>query len=198
MAIDVKTVAKLRAMTGAGMMDAKAALEAASGDLDKAVDHLRQAGRARADKKAGRTAAAGLIDAYVHMGRVGAIVEVNCETDFVARTDEFKQFTRDIAMQVAASHPEYVSRANVPQPVIDNEKKVYKTQEKGKPADVLDKIIAGKLDKFYSQVCLLEQPFIKDEDKTIEDYLKEIVGKLGENVVIADFARLELGGSDGE
>lgn len=196
MSVDPKLVVKLRQQTGAGMNDAKEALQAADGDMDKATEVLRQKGQAKADKKAGRETKAGLVDSYIHMGRIGAMVEVNCETDFVARTDEFKDFTHNIAMHVAAAHPDYVHRDEVPERLVEAEKKIIQEQEGTKPQDVLDKIMTGKLEKFYAAVCLLEQPYVKDEDKTVEEYLKEVVGQLGENIVIARFARLELGGSD--
>lgn len=198
MAVDVKAIAKLRSVTGAGMMDAKAALEEAKGDMDKAIEVLRTRGHAKADKKAGRATTAGLVDAYVHMGRVGALVVVNCETDFVAKTDEFKTFVRDIAMQVTAAHPRYAEPDNIPQDVIEKEKKIYADEVKDKPAEVAEKIIEGKLAKFYEQVCLFKQPFIKDDSKTIEEYLKETIAKLGENIVIAGFSRRELGANHDE
>lgn len=196
MATSPQDVKQLRDATGAGMMDAKKALEAAGGDHDKAVEVLRQKGQSKAAKRSERSVESGLIDSYVHMGRVGALVEIQCETDFVARTDDFQAFVHDIAMHVAAADPTYLRPEDVPEDVIEGEKQTYKSELEGKPADVGEKIIAGKLDKFYEQVCLQRQPFIKDPDKTIEDYQTELIAKLGENVVITRFARMELGVRD--
>lgn len=192
MAISAADIKKLRDETGVGMMDAKKALSEANGNREKAIELLRKKGQAKAAKKAERAANAGLLDAYVHMGRVGAMVVVNCETDFVARTDDFKNFVHDLAMHVAASAPEYLKPEDVPKKVVDKEKEIYTDDIKGKPEDIADKILTGKLEKFYEQVCLLNQPFIKDPDKTIGDYQTELVAKLGENIVIAKFERMEL------
>lgn len=193
MPISPQNVKKLRDMTGAGMMDAKAALEAAAGDLEKAIEHLRKAGQASAAKRGDREAKAGIIESYTHSGRIGVLVEVNCETDFVARTEDFKSFAHDVAMQVAATAPDYIKPEDVPAEVIDREKAVYGADTKGKPAEVADKIVAGKLDKFYSEVCLVKQPFIKDDKTTIEQLLIDLIAKLGENIVIRRISRFELG-----
>lgn len=193
MAVTVDAIKQLRATTGAGMMDAKRALEEAGGDSNRAVEILRQCGQAKATKRAEREAKAGLVDAYVHMHRVAALVEVNCETDFVARTDDFREFARDVAMQVAASSPSYLAPEDVPAEAVEAEKAVLAAELDGKPTEIVDKITTGKLDKYYAQVCLLRQPFIKDDAKTIEQYLSELITKTGENIVIARFARMELG-----
>ena len=195
MSIAAETVKQLRDATGAGMMDAKKALEETGGDYDKAIEWLRQKGESKAEKRAERSAESGMVHAYVHMDRVGAMVEVNCETDFVARTEDFQNFVHDVAMHVAAAQPEYLTSDDVPESVVEKEKDVYKSELEGKPEDVQDKIMSGKLDKFYEGVCLLKQPFIKDPDKTIEDYQTELIAKLGENIVIARFERMELGES---
>jgi elongation factor Ts len=193
MAIAIEDIKKLRDATGAGMMKAKEALEATSGDFDAAVEHLRKSGAASAAKKADREAREGVIEGYVHSGRIGVLVEINCETDFVARTDDFKTFARDIAMHIAAANPQYLAPADVPAEVVDGEKRVYAEETKGKPEEIAAKIIDGKLAKFYDQVCLVKQPFIKDPDKSIETLTAELVGKLGENIVIRQFKRMELG-----
>ena len=193
MATDVKAIQKLREATGVGMMDAKKALEEANGDQDKAVEVLRKKGQAKAAKRAEREAKAGVIESYVHMDRVGVLVEVNCETDFVARTDDFRQLTRDLAMQVAATNPQYVTPDEVPEDVVNAEKEVYKADIEGKPENVQEQILSGRLEKFYAEVCLLKQPFIKDGDKTVEAVVTEAIAKLGENIVVSRFARFELG-----
>lgn len=192
MSITPADIKKLRDETGVGMMDAKKALEEAGGDREKAIEVLRKKGQAKAAKRADRTADAGLVEAYVHMRRVGAMVVVNCETDFVARTDDFKDFAHDVAMHVAAAAPQYLKPEDVPSDVVDKEKEIYADDIKGKPPEIAEKILNGKLDKFYEQSCLLNQPFIKDNDKTIADYQTELIAKLGENIVIADFKRMEL------
>lgn len=191
----IENIKKLRAQTGAGMNDAKAALEEAGGDYDKAVDVLRQKGIAKAAKKSEREAKAGLVDSYVHMGRVGALVEINCETDFVAKTPDFKNFVHEIAMQVAAANPLYLNPADVPAEVISKEKQLYKAELKGqkKPASVIDKIVTGKLEKYYQEVCLLNQPSIKEPDKSVQELLTAAITKLGENIIISRFERFELG-----
>ena len=196
MSISAETVKKLRDTTGAGMMDAKKALEETEGDYDKAVEWLRKKGESKAEKRSERSAESGMVHSYVHMDRVGALVEVNCETDFVARTEDFKDFVHDVAMHVAASSPNYLKPEDVPEDEIQQEKAVYESEIEGKPEDVQEKIISGKLDKFYESVCLLKQRFIKDPDKTIEDYQTELIAKLGENIVISKFSRIELGESD--
>ncbi len=190
---NIDDVKKLREMTGAGFSSAKEALDEANGDMDKAVELLRKKGLASAAKKASREAKQGLIEAYTHGGRLGALVEVNCETDFVARTDDFKTFVHDIAMHVAASNPEYLSPESIPEEDIEKEKEIYRAEIKGKPAEVAEKIVAGKLEKYYSDVCLTKQPFIKDPDKNVEELMTELIAKIGENVVIRRFERWELG-----
>lgn len=196
MAVTAEMVKNLRERTGAGMMDCKKALAETDGDMDKAIAYLREKGLASAAKKAGRVAAEGLVDSYIHLnGRIGVLVEVNCETDFVAATDDFKQFVKDIAMQIAASKPEYVSREDVPAQVVEHEKEIYRAQvaNEGKPPQVVEKIVEGRLEKFYKEICLLDQPFIKDSDHTIRELLTEKISKIGENIVIRRFARFERG-----
>jgi elongation factor Ts len=192
-AVDVATIKKLRDMTGAGMMDAKGALEESGGDVDKAVEVLRKKGAAGAAKRADREAKAGMIASYTHGDKIGVLVEVNCETDFVARTDDFRTFARDIAMHVAATSPEYLSPEEVPAEVTEKERKFYAEEAADKPENVREKIIAGKLAKYYEQICLLKQPFVKDPDKSVEQLVTEISAKTGENIVVRRFARLELG-----
>jgi elongation factor Ts len=194
MAIAVEDIKKLRDQTGAGMMKAKEALEHSGGDFDAAVKYLREKGEATAAKKSDREARAGVIEGYVHGGRIGVLVEVNCETDFVARTDDFKEFVRDIAMHIAATNPEYLNPEAVPADVIESEKSIYRKEVEGKPAEILEKIVDGKLAKFYEQVCLVNQPFVKDPDTTIGKLTTDLVAKLGENIVIRRFERMELGG----
>lgn len=189
-------VKELRERTGAGMMDCKNALVATGGDMEKAIDFLREKGLAAAAKKAGRIATEGVVDSYIHGGgRIGVLVEVNCETDFVAKTDEFRSFVRDIAMQVAASKPEYVRREDVPEEVVAREKQILAAQaaNEGKPEKIIEKMVKGRLEKFFKEVCLLEQPFIKDPDKTVQDILNEKIAKMGENISIRRFTRYELG-----
>lgn len=195
MQVKIEDIQKLRAATGAGMMDAKAALEEAKGDYDKAVEVMRVKGLAKAEKKADRAVSAGVVQSYIHNEKIGALVEINCETDFVARTDDFKQFARDIAMHVAAASPLYVNETDVDPAVLKKETDILTKEvvESGKPKEHAQKIVDGKLAKWYEEVCLLKQPFIKDPDKTIEQLTKELVAKLGENIVIARFARIELG-----
>lgn len=191
--IAAETVKQLRDATGAGMMDAKQALQESDGDFDQAIEWLRKKGESRAEKRAERSTESGMVHAYVHMDRVGAMVEVQCETDFVARTDDFQTFVHDLAMQVTAAGPRYVRPEDIPEEELDRERSVYVSETEGKPEDVKDKIIEGKLEKYYEQVCLLKQPFIKDPDKTIEQYQTELIAKLGENVVVKRFAYMELG-----
>jgi len=198
MSFSAQDVKKLRDATNAGMMDCKRALEETGGDFDKAVTWLREKGIASAAKRADREANEGTIAAYVHMGgKIGVLVEVNCETDFVARTDEFQAFARDLCLQVCSAAPRWVGRDDVPQEAIDAEKAVYIAQAKdsGKPEKIQDKIAEGRLNKWYSQVCLLEQEFVKDPDVTIESLLQELSGKLGERMSIRRFARFQLGES---
>lgn len=194
MAISVEDIKKLRDQTGAGMMKAKEALEAAGGDFDAAVKYLREKGEASAAKKSDREARAGIIEGYVHGGRIGVLVEVNCETDFVARTDDFKAFVRDVAMHIAAAGPEYLNPEAVPAEVVESEKAIYRKEVEGKPAEIMDKIIDGKLAKYYEQVCLVNQPFVKDPDVTIGKLTTDLIAKLGENIVIRRYERMELGG----
>jgi len=193
MPIVASEIKKLRDETGAGMMKAKEALEATSGDFEQAVQYLREKGEATAAKKADREALAGLIEAYVHGGRIGVLVEVNCETDFVARTPDFKEFVRDIALQVAATNPEYLSPEAVPAEVVEREKAIYAREAEGKPEAVIGKIVDGKLAKYYEQACLTRQPFVKDPDLSVAKLTTNLVAKLGENIVIRRFARWELG-----
>ena len=194
--VTAEMVKELRERTGAGMMDCKKALVAADGDIEKAIDELRTKGLASAAKKASRVASEGVVTSYIHAGgRIGVLVEVNCETDFVGKTAEFKQLAYDIAMQIAASNPDYVSREDVPEQVITHEKEVLKAQalEEGKPEKVIDKMVEGRLEKFYKERCLLEQPFIKDPDKTVQELIHEHVARIGENINVRRFARYELG-----
>lgn len=194
--ITAEMVKKLRTLTGAGMMDCKKALVEANGDQEKAVTLLREKGLASAAKRAGRIAAQGVVDAYIHMGgKVGVLVEVNCETDFVARNEEFKDFVKDICLQVAATNPLYLSRENVPVAILEQEKEILRKQAlcEGKPEKIVEKIIGGRLEKFFQENCLLEQLFIKDDKKTIQELLKEKMAKIGENIVIRRFMRFEMG-----
>ncbi|GAB6875756.1 translation elongation factor Ts [Thermaerobacter litoralis] len=198
MAVSAKQVAELRARTGAGMMDCKKALEQAGGDLDKAAELLREWGMAAAAKKASRETAEGLVHAYIHgQGRIGVLIEVNCETDFVAATDDFRQLVHELAMQVAATAPQYVRRDDVPAEVVEREREVLRRQAEaeGKPAPIVEKIVEGRLDKFFSQVCLEEQPYIRDDSITVGDLIKQTIAKLGENIRVRRFARFELGGA---
>jgi len=192
--IEVADIKKLREMTGAGMMDAKKALVEASGDMEAAVTALRKKGAARVAKRGDREAKEGVIESYVHGGKIGVLVEVNCETDFVARTDDFKAFARDMALHIAAANPQYLDTDNVPEAEIAKEKEVFAADVEGKPAEIADKIIDGKLAKFYESVCLVKQPFIKDPDQTIEQMMTDLSSKLGERIVIRQFKRIELGG----
>ena len=194
--ITATMVKELREKSGAGMMDCKKALQETDGDLEKSVELLRKKGIAAAEKRADRAANEGRIESYIHPGsKLGVIVEVNCETDFVANTDDFKNFTHDIAMHVAASAPRFVKREDVDQESIDKEMEIYKDQAKaqGKPENIIEKIAAGKLDKFYSEICLMEQPFVKDPNISIKDLLTETIAKLGENITINKFSRLKIG-----
>jgi elongation factor Ts len=193
-AIDPKVVKQLREKTNAGMMDCKRALEEAGGDLAKAEAILRTKGIASASKKATRATKEGIVASYIHLqGKVGVLVEVNCETDFVAKNENFRAFVKDITLHIAAAHPLYVSREDVPGKLIEAEREIYKAQVKGKPANVTEKIVDGKLDKFYSTVCLLEQGFIKNPDVTIKDLLSSKIAELGENIVIRRFTRYLVG-----
>ena len=187
-------VKQLREKTNAGMMDCKKALVEAGGDLEKAEDILRKKGIASASKKASRSVKEGVVASYIHLqGKVGVLVEVNCETDFVAKNDIFREFVKDLTLHIAAAHPVYVVRDEVPEAVIEREREIYQEQVKGKPANVVEKIVDGKLDKFYGSVCLLDQAFIKDPDKTIKDLVASKIAELGENIVIRRFARFAVG-----
>jgi len=191
---ETASVKKLRDKTGAGYMNCRRALQATGWDIEKAVDHLRKEGAKIADKKRMRTTNMGKVEAYIHGGgRIGTLVEINCETDFVARTEEFSKFVKDVAMQVAASAPTYVERSEVPEDVIQREKGVLEETIKDKPANVVEKIVKGKLDKFYQEICLLEQPYIKDDKVTIQEYLTQTIAKVGENIRIRRFSRYVLG-----
>ena len=196
MEISASAVKELRDKTGAGMMDCKKALGESGGDVQKAIDYLRQKGLAAAAKKADRVAADGAVGAYVHPGgKIGVLVEINCETDFVARTAEFQMLVKDIAMQVAAANPKYVKREEVSPQDLDKEKSIYRQQalETGKPEKVVDKIVDGKIERFYSEVCLLEQAFIKDPDKKVAEVVNDAIARLGENIQVRRFARYHLG-----
>ena len=195
-AISAEMVRDLREKTGAGMMDCKKALQESQGDFEKAVEFLRKQGLATAAKKAGRTAAEGLVEAYIHLGgKIGVLIEVNCETDFVAKNIEFHSLVRDLAMQVAATNPQFVTIEDVPESVANHEKEILKSQAlaEGKPAHVVEKMIEGRIQKFFGEVCLIEQPFIKDMDKTIKTLISEHVAKFGENIVVRRFSRFQVG-----
>lgn len=194
--ITAALVKELRERTGAGMMDCKKALAATEGDMDKAIDFLREKGLAAAAKKAGRIAAEGLVESYIHGGgRIGVLVEVNCETDFVAKTDAFKSLVKDIAMHIAAANPSYMRREEVPAAELEHEKMVLSEQARneGKPEKIIEKMVTGRIEKYYKEVCLLEQPFVKDPDKTISDLITESIAKIGENIAIRRFTRYQLG-----
>ena len=196
MEVSASMVKDLREKTGAGMMDCKKALSETGGDFQKAVDYLRQKGLATAAKRAGRIASEGRIGSYIHAGgKIGVMVEVNCETDFVAKTDDFQGFAKDVAMHIAASNPSYVRREEVPSEVLEREKEIYRAQARDakKPEKIIDKIVDGKLEKFYGEACLLEQPFVKDPDITIQDLLNGFIGKVGEKVEIRRFTRFQVG-----
>ncbi len=196
MTIDASIVKDLRGRTGAGIMDCKEALLDSDGNVEKAVDFLRKKGIAKAEKKAGREADQGAVLSYIHPGnRIGVLVEVNCETDFVAKTDGFQTFVKDVAMQIAATNPLSVTRDGIDSVVVDKEKEIFTEQAKlsGKPDNVLEKIIEGRIEKFYQENCLLEQSFIKDSDKSVQDILMETIATLGENISIARFSRFEVG-----
>ena len=196
MEISTEMVKDLRQRTGAGIIDCKAALHEAKGDMEGAIEYLRRKGLATAAKKAGRIATDGLVSSYIHAGgKMGVLVEVNCETDFVARTEDFQSFVKNIAMHVAAANPQYIRREDVPAEVIEKEKRIYRDQarDSGKPEKVLDKIVEGKLERFFSEACLLEQTFIRDSDLTVREVLEATIAKVGENISIRRFARFQLG-----
>lgn len=196
MAVDAKSVKELRERTQAGLADCKKALEACGGDMDKAADYLREKGLSTAGKKAGRIASEGVVESYIHgNGRIGVLVEVNCETDFVARNEVFKSFVRDVAMQIAAASPLYVAQEDVPADALDKEAAILRAQalNEGKPEKIVDKIVAGRISKYYDDYCLLEQSFVKDPDRKVKDILTEKIATLGENIKIRRFVRFEMG-----
>jgi elongation factor Ts len=194
--IPASQVKQLREITGAGMMECKKALQESGGDLDRAQEILRERGLAGVEKRKGRVAGDGVVESYIHgEGRIGVLVEINCETDFVARTEEFRELAREVAMQVAAQSPRWVSRDEVPDDVVESERKVYaeRARQLGKPENVLDKIVDGMLDSFYKETVLLDQPYIREGSKSVDDLVKEVASKVGENVVIRRFVRYQLG-----
>jgi len=194
--ISASDVKKLREKTGVGFMDCKRALEETKGDFDKAIELLRKQGIAVAQKRSGRATAQGIVGSYIHMGgKIGVLVEVNCETDFVAKSDEFKNFVKDIAMHIAASSPRWLSKEDVPTDVLEKEKDILKDQalKSGKPEKVIGRIVEGKISKFFTENCLMEQPFVKNTDMTIKQYLEELMGKTGEKCVIRRFTRYQMG-----
>lgn len=195
MAVTAQMVKELRGMTSAGMMDCKKALVETDGNMDEAVKLLREKGLAKAAKKSDRVASEGIVMSYIHGGRIGVLVEINSETDFVAKLDEFQAFAKDIAMQVAASNPKYVKRDEVPEAILNEEREILRQQalNEGKPEKIVDKMVEGRIEKYYKENCLLEQPFIKDPDKTIENLVIEKVAKIGENISIRRFVRYEVG-----
>lgn len=196
MEISLEIIKELREKTGCGMMDCKAALNETKGNMDKAIEHLRKKGFAAMNKRAERVASQGIVESYVHLGgKIGVLVEVNCETDFVARNSDFQAFARDLAMQVAASNPQYIAKEEVPADVLEKEKDILRQQTiaSGKPANIADKIVEGKLSKFYEEICLMEQAFIKDPAKKIKDLLADLAVKIGENIIIRRFVRYQLG-----
>lgn len=194
--IKASVVKELRDKTGAGMMDCKKALKECDGDLDAAAKFLREKGIANADKRSGRATSEGVVFSYIHPGnKIGTIVEINCETDFVARNEQYLEMAKDIAMHIAASNPQFVTRDEVPEDVVNAEREILINQakESGKPDNVIEKMVAGRIDKFYGQICLMEQPFIKEMNQTVEEYLKDIISKTGENIKIRRFTRYQLG-----
>jgi elongation factor Ts len=194
--IKAESVKELRERTGAGIMDCKKALQETNGDMEKAVVYLREQGITAAAKKAGRATKEGMVEAYIHPGgKIGVLIEVNCETDFVAKTDDFKYLCRELAMQVAAANPGYVNREDVPEERIQSEKEILETQARneGKPDKVIEKIVTGRMNKFYQDVCLFEQPYIRDTDMTVRDLVNQYIAKLGENIVVRRFCRFQLG-----
>jgi elongation factor Ts len=196
MAVSASAVKELREKTGAGMLDCKKALDETDGNIEKAAEYLREKGLAAAAKKGGRIATEGVVEAYIHAGgRIGVLVEINCETDFVGKTEQFKEFARDIAMQIAAASPRYVRREEVSAEELEKEKEILRAQalNEGKPEKIVDKMVEGRINKYYEEFCLLEQSFIKDPDKTIDTLLKEKIATIGENISIRRFVRYELG-----
>jgi len=196
MEISVELVKDLRQRTGAGVVDCKKALQEAKGNMDAAIDYLRRKGLATAAKKAGRIATDGLVSSYIHAGgKMGVLVEINCETDFVAKTEDFQSFVKNIAMHIAAANPQYIRREEVLEEVLEKERDIYRTQalDAGKPQKVIDKIVEGKMERFYSEVCLLEQTYVRDSDLTIKELLDALIAKIGENITIRRFTRFQLG-----
>ena len=196
MAITAAQVKELREITGVGMMECKKALVETNGNMEQAMEWLRKKGIASAEKKAGRVAAEGIVESYIHMGgKIGVMIEVNCETDFVAKTPEFKAFVRDIAMHIAAANPSYLNRDEVPAGILDKEKEILRAQalNEGKPEKIVDKMVEGRVEKFYKENCLVDQPFVKDPDKTITQYVNERIQMTGENIKIRRFVRYEMG-----
>jgi elongation factor Ts len=196
MEISIELVKDLRQRTGAGVIDCKTALQEANGNMEAAIDYLRRKGLATAAKKAGRIATDGLVSSYIHAGgKMGVLVEINCETDFVAKTEDFQTFVKNIAMHVAAANPQYIRREEIPEEVLERERAIYRTQaqEAGKPQKIIDKIVEGKMERFYSEVCLLEQTYVRDSDLTIKELLDAMIAKIGENITIRRFARFQLG-----
>ncbi len=194
--ISAQMVKELRAATGSGIMDCKKVLAEADGDMDKAIELLRKKGLAKAAKRAGRSTSEGIIYSYIHTGaKLGVLLEVNCESDFVAKTEDFSNFAKDIAMHIAAANPAGLTSDDVDPVLIEKEREIYRAQmlEEGKPENIIDKIVDGKVEKFYKEVCLMSQQYIKDPQKTIEDILKETIGKIGENIQIKRFARFQIG-----
>ena len=200
MEISTILIKELREKTGVGIMDCKVALQESGGDVEKAIEYLRKKGIATAKKRGGRTTSEGQIQSYIHAGgKIGVLVEVNCETDFTGKTQDFTNFVKDVAMQIAATNPLAIDREGIPPETLEKEKEIYATQarESGKPEKVIDRIVEGKLKKFYSEACLLEQPFIKNPDITVQDLLNELIAKTGENIIIRRFVRYQLGETDG-
>lgn len=196
MAVSMESIKKLRAMTGAGMMDVKKTLEEAGGDLDKAAELLRERGIAKADKKADREAKEGFVGSYIHHnGMIGVIVEVNCETDFVARNETFQELAKNLAIHIAMANPTAVTREQVDPALVEAERETLRKQalEEGKPANIVDKMVEGRLNKFFAEICLLEQPYVKDDKKTVEQLLKEAIATMGENIQIGAFHRIAIG-----
>lgn len=196
MQIDAKKVKALREKTGAGMMDCKKALQECGGNEDEAVKRLREKGLAAAARRSDRSAEQGIVDAYIHLGgKIGVLLEVNCETDFVARNDEFKEFVRNVCLQIAATNPLFRTKEDVPEEILENERDIIRAQalNEGKPEQIVEKIVAGRLDKYYRENCLLEQVYIRDEDLTVKELLTNLIAKIGENIVIRRYSRFEVG-----
>lgn len=196
MEISIEKVKDLRQRTGAGVVDCKSALQEAKGDMEAAIEYLRRKGLATAAKKAGRIATDGQVSSYIHAGgKMGVLVEINCETDFVAKTEDFQTFVKNIAMHIAATNPQYIRREDIPPEVLERERRIYRSQavDAGKPEKVINKIVEGKMERFYSEVCLLEQTYIKDSDLTVKEVLDALIAKIGENISVRRFARFQLG-----